>query len=90
MNSIFAYTMTEIFRGWFNRSILIFSKPLFTLLLDRSHAWEATQKPASFPWPAQLGAWGDVLQAILVLLAPMAHPLLPLPPPDFLQALTRL
>jgi predicted acyltransferase len=27
------------------------------------------QKPASFPWPAQLGAWGDVLQAILVLLA---------------------
>jgi predicted acyltransferase len=69
MNSIFAYAMTEIFRGTFNRWILIFSRPLFTWLLDRPHAWEALQKPASAPWPPQLGTWGDVIQAILVLLA---------------------
>jgi len=69
MNSIFAYTMTEIFRGWFNRSILVFSKPLFTALLDGAHTPDALAKPASFPWPPQLGAWGDVIQAILVLLA---------------------
>src|SRR5439155_11921634 len=68
MNSIFAYTMTEIFRGWFNRSILIFSRPIFAAILDRAHAWDALQKPASTPWPPQLGAWGDVIQAVLVLL----------------------
>jgi predicted acyltransferase len=72
MNSIFAYAMTEIFRGWFNRSVLIFSKPFFTLLLDHQHVREALQKPTSFPWPAQLGAWGEVIQAILVLLAQWA------------------
>ncbi|HEV8606539.1 MAG TPA: DUF5009 domain-containing protein [Tepidisphaeraceae bacterium] len=69
MNSIFAYTIAEIFRGWFNRSILIFSKPLFTWILDRPHAWDALQKPASAPWPSPLGAWGDVINAVLVLLA---------------------
>ncbi|HEV8290641.1 MAG TPA: hypothetical protein VGP94_01900, partial [Tepidisphaeraceae bacterium] len=69
MNSIFAYTMTEIFRGEISRYILTFSKPLFTWILDRPHAWNALQRPASAPWPPQLGAWGDVIQAILVLLA---------------------
>jgi hypothetical protein len=69
MNSIFAYTLTEIFRGPFNRYILTFSKPIFTWIVDRPHAWDALQKPASAPWPPQLGAWGDVIQAILVLLA---------------------
>ena len=61
--------MTEVFRGWFNRSILIFSKPLSAFLLDPRHTSDALAKPASFPWPAQIGAWGDVIQAILVLFA---------------------
>jgi len=38
-------------------------------LMDRAHAWDAVAKPVSTPWPGQVGAWGDVIQAVLVLLA---------------------
>jgi predicted acyltransferase len=69
MNSIFAYAMAEVFRGWFSRSIIIFSKPILVGILDRGHVWEAIAKPTSTPWPGRIGAWGDVIQAVLVLLA---------------------
>jgi len=69
MNSIFAYTMAEIFRGWFSRSIMIFSKPVLVGMMDRGHFWDAVARPANVPWPAPIGHWGDVIQAVLVLLA---------------------
>lgn len=69
MNSIFAYTMAEIFRGWFSRSVIIFSKPALVGMMDRSHFWDAVARPTNVPWPAQIGHWGDVIQAVLVLLA---------------------
>lgn len=70
MNSIFAYSMAQLFRGiFFDKGIAVFSKPLAALLLDRPHLAEAIAKPGSYAWPEPLGLWGNVLQASLVLAA---------------------
>lgn len=73
MNSIFAYSMAQLFRGsFFDRGIAVFTKPLAALLFDHPHLAEAIAKPASYAWPEPLGLWGNVLQASLVLLAEWA------------------
>ncbi|MBI5802783.1 MAG: hypothetical protein HZA92_18930 [Verrucomicrobia bacterium] len=73
MNSIFAYSMAQLFRGsFFDRGIAVFSKPLVALLLDRPHLADAIARPASYAWPEPLGLWGNVLQGALVLLAEWA------------------
>lgn len=70
MNSIFAYSMAQLFRSsFFDRGLAVFTKPLAALLLDRPHLAEAIAKPASYAWPEPLGLWGNVLQAALVLAA---------------------
>ncbi|MEN9574374.1 MAG: hypothetical protein RL514_2229 [Verrucomicrobiota bacterium] len=73
MNSIFAYSMAQLFRGsFFDRGIAVFTKPLVALLLDRPHLAEAIAKPANYAWPEPLGLWGNVLQGALVLAAEWA------------------
>jgi len=70
MNSIFAYSMAQLFRGsFFDRGIAVFTKPLAALLFDHPHLADAIAKPANYTWPEPLGLWGNVLQAALVLAA---------------------
>jgi heparan-alpha-glucosaminide N-acetyltransferase len=70
MNSIFAYSMAQLFRGsFFDRGIAVFTKPLAALLFDHPHLADAIAKPANYAWPEPLGLWGNVLQAALVLAA---------------------
>ena len=71
MNSIFAYTMAQVFRAsFFDRAIMVFSKPLALALLDPHHFPQAFSKPASaLAWPPPFEQWGFVLQATLVLAA---------------------
>jgi len=70
MNSIFAYTMAQIFRtSFFDRAIMVFTKPLAVLVFDSNRLVAAMQKPAAVPWPPPLEQWGVVIQATLVLLA---------------------
>ena len=73
MNSIFAYSMAQLFRGsFFDRGIAVFTKPLVAFFLDRPHLAEAIAKPANYAWPEPLGLWGNVLQGALVLAAEWA------------------
>ena len=73
MNSIFAYSMAQLFRGsFFDRGIAVFTKPLAALLFDHPHLADAIAKPANYTWPEPLGLWGNVLQAALVLAAEWA------------------
>ena len=70
MNSIFAYSMAQLFRAsFFDRGIAVFTKPLAALLFDHPHLADAIAKPANYTWPEPLGLWGNVLQAALVLAA---------------------
>ena len=69
MNSIFAYSLSQLLRPWFDKSILVFSKPLLTALFDWPNAARAVANAASAPWPAAVGNGGVVLQAALVLAA---------------------
>ena len=73
MNSIFAYSMAQLFRAsFFDRGIAVFTKPLAALLFDHPHLADAIAKPANYTWPEPLGLWGNVLQAALVLAAEWA------------------
>jgi len=70
MNSIFAYSMAQLFRGsFFDRGIAVFTKPFAALVFDYPHLADAIAKPANYAWPEPLGLWGNVLQASLVLAA---------------------
>ncbi len=70
INSIFAYSMAQLFRNsFFDRAIAVFTKPLVAFLLDRPHLAEAIAKPANYAWPEPLVLWGNVLQGALVLAA---------------------
>ena len=69
MNSIFAYSLSQLLRPWFDKSILVFSKPLVTALFDWPGAANAVKNAAAAPWPVAIGHAGHVVHAALVLAA---------------------
>ncbi len=64
-----AYTLSQLLRPWFGKSILVFSKPLLTALCDWPNAAHAVANAASGPWPVAVGKCGPVIHAVCVLAA---------------------